>query len=64
MENQEELLNNLKEREEYLSNEFCQLAQIAVDAEEEDVSKEIWRAVDATQKALRALRRLIKKLDK
>lgn len=64
MDNQEELLNNLKEREEYLSNEFCQLANLAVNTEDLEVSKEIWRAVDATQKALRSLRRLLKKLDK
>lgn len=64
MENQEELINNLKEREELLTSEFCQLANLAASAEEEEVSKEIWRAVDATQKALRSLRRLLKKIDK
>ena len=74
MESKEELISALKEREEYLEGEWYQLADIVdkmggLDALEGSVSRDgedllkalsnIWKAFTATQKALKAVRRII-----
>ena len=74
MESKEELINNLKEREEYLEGEWYQLADLVdkmggLDALEGSVSRDgedlltalssIWKAFTSTQKALRTVRRII-----
>ena len=74
MENKEELINCLKEREEYLEGEWYQLADLVdkmggLDVLEADESRDakdlltalsaIWKAFTATQKALRTVRRMI-----
>ena len=74
MESKEELINNLKEREEYLEGEWYQLADLVdkmggLDVLEGSVSRDgedllkalsnIWKAFTATQKALRAVRRIV-----
>lgn len=74
MENKEELINNLKEREEYLEGEWYQLADLVdkmggLDVLEADESRDakdlltalsaIWKAFISTQKALRAVKRVI-----
>ena len=76
MESKEELINNLKEREEYLEGEWYQLADLVdkmggLDALEGSVSRDgedllkalssIWKAFTATQKALKAVRRMIER---
>lgn len=74
MEDKEELINCLKEREEYLEGEWYQLADLVdkmggLDALEGNVSRDgedllkalsnIWKAFTATQKALKVVRRII-----
>ncbi len=67
MESKEELINNLKEREEYLEGEWCQLGDLAdkmggLDALMESDSrdaKDLMMAFTATCKALNAIRRMI-----
>ena len=61
MENKEELINNLKEREEYLEGEWYQLASLALDSPSDDGRdiNDIRTAMNATRKALNAVRRII-----
>ena len=74
MKSKEELMNNLKEREEYLEGEYYQLANLVDeigggDALEGSVSRNgedflialssIWKAFTATDRALRAVQRII-----
>lgn len=67
MESKEELINNLKEREEYLEGEWCQLGDLAdkmggIDSLLESDSldaKDLMDAFTATCKALNAVRRII-----
>lgn len=67
MESKEELINNLKEREEYLEGEWYQLFDLAdkmggvvalEDSDERD-AKDLLTAFNATWKALGAIRRMI-----
>ena len=67
MESKEELINNLKEREEYLEGEWYQLRDLAnemggLDHLEESDSgdiKDLMMAIEATRKAIKAIRRMI-----
>lgn len=67
MESKEELISKLKEREEYLEGEWYQLRDLAnemggLDHLEESDScdiKDLMMAIEATRKALRAIRRMI-----
>lgn len=67
MESKEELINNLKEREEYLEGEWYQLRDLAREmggldtlAESDSLDiKDLMIAINATRKALRAVRRVI-----
>ena len=67
MENKEELINNLKEREEYLEGEWYQLFDLAdnmggvVALEDSDTrdAKDLLTAFNAVWKALGAIRRMI-----
>lgn len=67
MESKEELINNLKEREQYLEGEWYQLFDIAdnmggiVALEDSDSrdAKDLLTAFNATWKALVAIRRMI-----
>lgn len=69
MESKEELINNLEERVEYLEGERYQLFEIAdkmggiVALEESDTrdAKDLLTALNATWKALRAVRRIIER---
>ena len=67
MESKEELISNLKEREEYLEGECYQLADIAdemgglesIDESDSRDAKDLLMAITATWKALKAVRRII-----
>ena len=64
MESKEELISNLKEREEYLEGEWYQLRDLANKMDwlnhlEESDIKDLIMAINATQKALKAVRRII-----
>ena len=67
MESKEELINNLKEREEYLEGEWYQLRDLANemgardDLEERDFGNgiDLITAINATHMALDAIRRMI-----
>ena len=67
MESKEELINNLKEREEYLEGECYQLADLAdemgglesIDESESLDAKDLLMAITAAWKALKAVRRII-----
>ena len=67
MESKEELINNLKEREEYLEGEWYQLGDLAdkmgglvapQDSDSRD-AKDLLMAITAAWKALKAVRRII-----
>ena len=67
MESKEELISNLKEREEYLEGEWCQLGDLAdkmggidslIESDSRD-AKDLMEAFTATWKALNAIRRMI-----
>ena len=67
MESKEELINNLKEREDYLEGELYQLRHLAekmggidiiVETDSRD-AKDLMEAFTATWKALKAVRRII-----
>ena len=67
MESKEELTNNLREREEYLEGEWCQLGDLAdkmggidslIESDSRD-AKDLMEAFTATWKALNAVRRMI-----
>ena len=67
MDNEEELINNLKEMEEYLGEEWYQLGDLAdkmggldslAESESRD-AKDFMEAFTATWKALNAVRRII-----
>ena len=67
MESKEELISNLKEREEYLEGEWYQLGDLAdkmggieslVESDSRD-AKDLMMAFTATWKALKAVRRII-----
>lgn len=62
MENKE-LINCLKEREEYLENEFYQLASLALDSSSDDDRdiNDLMTAMNATRKALNAVRRVLRR---
>ena len=67
MESKEELINNLKEREEYLRGEWHQLDHIADEMGGFDTllengspdAKDLVKAINATWKALNAVRHII-----
>ena len=61
MERKEEMINNLKEREEYLEGEWYQLASLALDPSSDDDrdTNDLMTAMNATRKALNAVRRII-----
>ena len=67
MESKEELINNLKEREEYLEGEWYQLGDLAdemgglesIDESDSRDAKDLLMAITATWKALKAVRRII-----
>ena len=61
MEIKEELINNLKEREDYLEGEWYQLASLALDSPSDDDRdiNDLRTAMNATRKALNAVRRVI-----
>ena len=64
MKSKEELINNLKEREEYLEGEWYQLRDLEDEMDwlnhiEESDIKDLIMAINATQKALKAVRRII-----
>ena len=67
MESKEELISNLKEREEYLEGEWYQLRDLAREmggldnlAESDSLDiKDLMTAINATRKALKAVRRII-----
>ena len=67
MESKEELINNLKEREEYLEGEWYQLGDLAdkmggldnlIESGSRD-AKDLMEAFTFTRKALKAIRRMI-----
>ena len=67
MESKEELISNLKEREEYLEGEWYQLGDLAdkmggidslVESDSRD-AKDLMEACSATKKAQNAIRRII-----
>ena len=67
MKSREELISNLKEREEYLEGEWYQLGDLAdkmggldslVESDSRD-AKDLLMAITATWKALNAVRRII-----
>ena len=67
MKSKEEMINNLKEREEYLEGEWYQLRDLAremggldnlTECDSDDI-KDLMIAINATRKALRAIRRVI-----
>ena len=64
MENKEELINNLNERFDYLEGESYQLNELLLTIADPEVNKEIVTALEATNKALRAISRLIDRLEK
>ena len=67
MESKEELISNLKEREEYLEGEWYQLGDIIdemggpeiLEESESRDAKDLLMAITATWKALKAVRRII-----
>ena len=67
MESKEELINNLKEREEYLEGEWYQLRDLAnemggldtLDESDSGDIKDLMNAINATRKALKAIRSMI-----
>ena len=69
MESKEEMINCLKEREEYLEGEWCQLGDLAdkmggldslIESDSRD-AKDLMEAFTATWKALKAIRRMIER---
>lgn len=64
MESKEELINNLNERFDYLEGESYQLNDLLLTIADPKVTKEIIRALEATNKALRVISRLIDRLEK
>ena len=69
MENKEEIINSLKEREEYLEGEWYQLGDIAdkmggidslIESDSRD-AKDLIEAITSTWKALKAVRRMIER---
>ena len=63
MENKE-LINNLNERFDYLEGESYQLNELLLTIADPKVSKELVTAIEATNKALRAISRLLDRLGK
>ena len=61
MESKEELINNLKEREEYLEGEWYQLASLALDSSSDDDRdiNDLRSAMNGARRALKAVRRII-----
>lgn len=61
MESKEELINNLKEREEYLEGELYQLRDLAINPPSNDDRdiKDLISAMDGARRALNAVRRII-----
>lgn len=64
MESKEELINNLNERFDYLEGESYQLNELLLTIADPKVSEEIGTALAATNKALRAINRLLDRLEK
>lgn len=69
MESKEEMINCLKEREEYLEGEWYQLSDLAdkmggldslIESDSRD-AKDLMEAFTATWKALKAIRRMIER---
>ena len=61
MESKEELINNLKEREEYLEGEWYHLVSLALESpidDDRDIN-DLRTAMNAIRKALNAVRRVI-----
>ena len=64
MENKEELINNLNERFDYLEGESYQLNELLLTIADPKVNEEIATALEATNKALRTISRLLDRLEK
>ena len=64
MESKEELINNLNERFDYLEGESYQLNELLLTIADPKVIKEIVTALEATNKALRVISRLLDRLEK
>ena len=64
MESKEELINNLNERFDYLEGESYRLNELLLTIADPKVAKEIVTAIEATNKALRAINRLLNRLEK
>ena len=64
MENKEELINNLNERFDYLEGESYQLNELLLTIADPKVKEEIETALEATNKALRVISRLLDRLEK
>ena len=64
MESKEELINNLNERFDYLEGESYQLNELLLTIADPKVKKEILTALEATNKALRVISRLLDRLEK
>ena len=58
-----ETIRNLENREEYLENEFYQLASLALDSPSDDDRdiNDLMTAMNATRKALNAVRRVLRR---
>ena len=61
MENKEELISNLQEREGYLESELYQLRDLAINPPSNDDRdiKDLISAMDGARRALNAIRRVI-----
>ena len=64
MESKEELINNLNERFDYIEGESYQLNELLLTIADPKDSKEIVTALEAINKALRAIDRLLNRLEK
>ena len=63
MESKEELINSLNERFDYLEGESYQLNELLLTIADPKDTKEIVTALEATNKALRAISRLLDRLE-
>ena len=64
MESKEELINNLNERFDYLEGESYQLNELLLTIADPKDNEEIGTALAAINKALRAINRLLNRLEK
>lgn len=64
MESKEELINSLNERFDYLEGESYQLSELLLTIADPKIYEEIGTALEATNKALRVISRLVDRLEK